>query len=167
MPEKQRQRARRDVRALEPEAIRLTERDIDVMQAVYEYDVLSTHHLQTLFFPSLHSAYSRLASLYHHGFLNRHFLGAATDKMNKPILYVLDQRGVELLRSQRGIEAIQKKRTKDLTFQFLEHTLAINTFRVAIAKAAEQNGWGCSSGKGKMTLRRTMTMSQFVTTVDD
>ncbi|MBK8025151.1 MAG: replication-relaxation family protein [Chloroflexi bacterium] len=100
-----RQRARRDARLDSPPSIRLTERDLDIIQAVYDYRVLTTQQLQTLFFPSAHTAYARLSALYHHGFLERKFLGVYSDKMNTPILYVLDKRGAELLRASRGIEA--------------------------------------------------------------
>src|SRR5690606_23175009 len=95
-----RQRARRDERAANPPPIHLTERDQAVIKAVYEYRVLTTQQLKTLFFPSLHQAYARLAALYHHGFLARQFTGVYADKMNTPILYTLDRRGAELLRAE-------------------------------------------------------------------
>lgn len=135
-PEK-RQRARRDERLANPPKIRLTERDLDIVQAVYECRVLTTQHLQTLFFPSAHTAYARLSALYHHGLLERKFLGLYADKMNTPILYILDKRGAELLRAERGIEVVWTRDSRLLTTTFLEHTLAINTVRVAVMKACQ------------------------------
>lgn len=105
------------------------------MQAVYDYRVLTTQQLQQLFFPSLHQAYARLSLLYHHGFLDRLFLGVYADKMNSPILYVLDKRGAEALQAEQGSEVQWGKRNKDISAQFLEHTIAINTVRIAVARA--------------------------------
>ncbi len=139
MTQPERQRARRDMRNSAPTPMRLTERDLEVLQAVYAYDVLTTQQLQTLFFPSAHTAYARLSLLYHHGLLERRFLGLYADKMNSPILYVLDKRGAEVLQGQRGSEVEWSKRTKAVTITFLEHTLAINQVRVAVAKACQEN----------------------------
>ena len=66
--------------------------------------------------------------------LDRKFLGVYADKMNTPILYVLDRRGAELLQGQRGIELNWSRDAKQVTFTFLEHTLAINQVRVAVDK---------------------------------
>src|SRR5688500_14488223 len=96
--------AKRDKRREILKPLRLTERDLEIIQAVYEYRVLTTQHLQTLFFPSLPPAYARLSALYHHGFLDRRFRGAYIDKMNTPIMYMLDKRGAELLQAERGME---------------------------------------------------------------
>lgn len=137
MTKPERQRARRDARMLEPKPLRLTERDLDILQAVYEYEILSTQQLQTLFFPSSQTAYARLSLLYHHGLLERRFLGLYADKMNTPLLYVLDKRGADALQAQRGVEVTWRKRNRHVTITFLEHALAINQVRVAIAKACQ------------------------------
>lgn len=137
MPPKERQYARRDQRPKNPKPMRLTERDLHIIRAVYEYRVLTTQHLQTLFFSSRHQTYARLASLYQHGFLERKFLGVYADKMNTPTLYLLDRRGAELLQAKLGLDIEWNSHTKDVGVPFLEHTLAINTVRVAVAKACE------------------------------
>lgn len=133
-----RQRARRDKRTHQPKAMRLTDRDIAIIRTVYDYRVMTTQQLQTLFFSSTHQAYARLSLLYHHGFLDRQFLGVYADKMNTPILYVLDKRGAELLQARLGLEVHWSKDQKQVSDHFLEHTLAINTVRVAVAKACQQ-----------------------------
>lgn len=133
----QKRRALRDQRRLDPKHIRLTDRDIRVVQAVYEYRLLTTQQLCTLFFPSMHQAYARLSHLYHHGYLDRRFMGVHADKMNTPMLYVLDKRGAELLRVQQGMEVAWSNDLKHVTPTFLEHALAINDVRVAVAKACE------------------------------
>jgi hypothetical protein len=148
-----RQRARRDQRLKQPPPIRLTERDLHIIRSVYEYRMLTTQHLQTLFFSSLHQAYARLAALYHHGFLDRQFLGVHADKMNTPLLYVLDRRGAELLQANLGVEVTWSKDLKQVTALFLEHTLAINTVRVAIAKACALQGWQLLTWQGENDLK--------------
>lgn len=147
------QRARRDQRLTTPQPIRLTARDTDIIRAVYDYRLLTTQQLQTLFFPSLHQAYARLSSLYHHGFLDRKFLGVHADKMNTPIMYVLDKRGAELLQSAQGLEVHWSKELKHLTTQFLEHTLAINTVRVAVTRAAQDLGYTVLTWKGENEIK--------------
>lgn len=149
----QHQRARRDARRPNPPPMRLTERDIQIMQAVYEYRVLTTQHLQTLFFSSVHQTYARLSALYHHGFLDRQFLGVYADKMNTPILYVLDKRGAEVLQARQGIDLAWSKDLKQVTPTFLEHTLAINTVRVAVAKACQQPGFRLVTWQGESELK--------------
>lgn len=148
-----RQRTRRDERVVAPRPIQLQPRDLDIMEAVHSYQVLSTQHLRTLYFSSLHQAYARLAALYHHGFLDRRFLGVRADKNTTPILYVLDKRGAECLRKERGIDVSWSKRTKPVTTTFLEHTLAINTFRIAIAKACMSPGFSLLKWLGENELK--------------
>lgn len=135
MAKQPRQRARRDERAANPPPIRLTKRDLAVIKAVYEYRILTTQQLKTLFFPSLHQAYARLAALYHHGFLARQFTGVHADKMNTPILYTLDRRGAELLRAELGLEVQWSREITRVGRPFLEHTRAINSVRVAVTVA--------------------------------
>jgi hypothetical protein len=152
-PSQVRQRARRDTRKATPEPMRLTEREKHIIQAVYEYRVLTTQQLQTLFFPSLHQAYARLSLLYHHGFLERSFLGVQADKMNTPTLYLLDKRGAELLQAELGGDIAWSRSEKNVTATFLEHTLAINTVRVALAKACEQPGFALVQWKGENEIK--------------
>lgn len=134
----QRKRARRDQRLPSPPAMRLTDRDIAIMKAVESFELLTTKQIQELFFPSLHQAYHRLSKLYHHRYLLRHFMGVYTDKMNMPMLYSLDQRGAELLRSEFGIEASSRSGRKQPSALFLDHMIAINDVRIAVTKSVEQ-----------------------------
>lgn len=148
-----RTRARRDTRKSDVSPIRLTARDLDILEAVYHYRVLTTNQLQMLFFPSLHRAYARLAELYTHGLLERRFLGIYADKMNTPILYVLDKGGAEALRAHRGLEVVWSRSVRDITIQFLEHTLAINTVRVAVSKACRLAGFTLVKWLGENELK--------------
>src|SRR4051812_14266116 len=127
----QKKRQRRDERSSEPAPIRIGERDLAILQALHEYGLLSAQHIQTLFFPSMNRAYERLKALYDHGFIDRVFSGVYLDKYNKPVLYVLDKDGSQLLRTERELDIHWRKKRKNSTPIFLEHALAINTVRVA------------------------------------
>lgn len=153
MSKNDRQRARRDKRLKNPPPIRITERDIAVIRTVHEYRIMTTQQIQQLFFPSMHRAYERLSALYHHRYLDRRFLGEYSDKMNKPVLYVLDRAGVELLRSRLGLAIEGKKVSKDATPQFLHHALAIGDVRVAVTKACKNTDFGLTEWRGEGELK--------------
>lgn len=130
---------RRDERQPDPKPIRLTERDLAILETVYHCRMLTTQQLQGLFFTSTHQAYARLSALYHHGLLDRQFMGVYTDKMNTPIVYVIDRAGVELLRIERGLELAWSADRKQVSVQFIQHTLAINDIRVRVTQACQQS----------------------------
>lgn len=153
MSKEKRQRIRRDERPEKPKPIRLTERDLDVMEAVADCRLLSTQQLQTLFFPSLHRTYERLQALYHHAYLDRLFLGVQTAMMNTPILYIIDKRGVELLRAKRGLDIAWNVQLKRVKPTFLEHALAINAVRVSVMKACNQMGRSLIQWQGENELK--------------
>ncbi len=133
-----RQRARRDERPTDPKPIRITARDIEIIKAVYEYRVMTTQQLKALFFPSMHQTYGRLKALYDHEFIDRRFQGAAIDKMNTPMLYVLDKRGAELLRGQLGLVIEWHPVHNEVSTQFLEHLVAINDVRIAVTTGCQE-----------------------------
>ncbi len=81
-----------------------------------------------------------LARLYHHKFLARVFLPVITG--SSPTMYVLDIKGVELLRSDFGLENLKwYPSSKTLKGTFLDHTTAINDFRISITSACEAPGY--------------------------
>lgn len=137
-----RKRRRRDQRDANPPPMQLTDRDKEIIEAVYQYRVLRQDQVQALFFGSQAAAQRRLAHLYHHGFLERQFLLVKGGMMNSQILYLLDRRGEELLRAEGGLDDLQWKRSDNQVGQeFLEHTLAINQFRVNVTLACRQLGY--------------------------
>lgn len=132
-------RKRRDVRPDNPKAIRITERDLDILEMIHACRLLSTQQLQTLFFPSQHRAYARLQALYQHALLERLFLGLQTALMNTPILYVLDRRGADLLCERRALDIEWNAQLKQVKPTFLQHALAINDVRVAFTVACQEH----------------------------
>lgn len=133
------QRRRRDQRPDEPQPIRLTARDVDIIEAVHQYRVLKQDQLQALFFGSKSAAQRVLSRLFDHGFLERKFLPVLYGRSST--YYVLDRRGAELLRAERGYDDLNwYASSKDLKSDYIDHTTAINDFRVSITVAARRQG---------------------------
>jgi hypothetical protein len=133
------QKRRRDQRQSSPKPMQLTERDRLIIEAVHHYRVLRQDQIQMLFFGGKSATQRTLAHLYDHGFLERKFLPVLYGR--SPTLYVLDRRGAELLRAERGYDHLQwYSSSKDLKTDFLEHTLAINDFRIAVTLGCHLQG---------------------------
>lgn len=170
-------RNQRDKRLKNPTPIRLTHRDIEIIKAVHEYRVLTTQQLKALFFPSMHQAYNRLQALYNHQFIDRRFQGVATDKMNTPILYVLDIRGAELLRSELGLDVEWHPSQNQVSVQFLEHMMAISEVRIAISLNCRQMSelellhWSgeadMKAGYDRVTIRLDTGKQKYVSLIPD
>jgi hypothetical protein len=112
-------------------------RDIQIVLAVYRYRVLRQDQLYRLFFASPSTGKQVLRRLFHQGYLARKFI----DQMMNATYYILDTRGVELLRAQEGLEDFSwYASNKNLKTEFLEHTCAINDVRITIAKTAPLQG---------------------------
>ncbi len=131
---------RRDHRLAQPNRMRLTERDRQIIEAVHRFRVLRQDQVQSLFFGGKSTAQRALARLYDHGFLERKFVPVIYGR--SPTLYVLDRRGAELLRAERGYdELVWYPSSRELKSDFLEHTCAINDVRVAVTVAAREQGY--------------------------
>lgn len=129
--------------------MRLTDRDVRIVIAVYRYRLLSSQQIEALFFPSTgskpHSRRSacqrRLQLLYHHGFLERIprplFLGEG----RSPFVYALDSRGADLVAQRKDVDRADldwKPKDNKVGGNFVEHTLAINDVRVVVNLLAGQ-----------------------------
>ncbi len=153
-----RRRRRRDERLAHPPLMRLTERDKHIVKAVFDYRVLRQDQIQRLFFGenpgAKAAAQRRLVKLYDYGFLERFFLPTRGGLMSSPVLYGLDRRGAELLRAEFGYDDLRWYPTsKELKDDFLEHTLAIADFRVAVTVACKILGYELLTWKGEAALK--------------
>jgi len=122
------------------------ERDINIVEDVFNHRVLSTQHITDLHFNGSKNeagAKRRLRQLTEHGYLARKQIPVMPGWGNSPMLYILDKRGVQLLRSERGYENIKWfASSKDLKPLFLEHTRALSDFTVALILAIRNMpGW--------------------------
>jgi predicted DNA-binding transcriptional regulator len=130
-------RLQRNRRSPSPPPMRLTGRDVDILQALADYRVLRQDQIQVLFFGSKSTAQYRLSHLFQHGFLKRHFLPVYAGW--SPTLYTLDKAGVSVLREQRQIA--DKLWTGEVGQEFLNHTLAINDVRIAFTIGCHLAGY--------------------------
>ncbi len=152
MSNDQRQRRKRNER--QPTRLALNERDKAIIEAVHNYRVLSQTHIQALFFgPDNQSGCQRrLVKLYDAGYVERKFVGPVINR--SPILYILDKKGAELLRAERGYEDLTwHSSDKALKTDFLEHTLAIADFRIAMTLACRQHDYTIPQWVGEQAVK--------------
>lgn len=138
------ERQSRHERADKPPRMRLTERDIKVALAVYDYRVLKREQIQQLFFPSKNTANDRLNRLYQQGFLERRWLPVEYGQGMGQALYLLAERGADLVAEQLGMDRAAvtwKQAYNEVGALFLEHTLMVNQVRIVFTVAAERAGY--------------------------
>jgi len=137
--------------------LQLRTRDLEILRATYEYRALTPRLYELLFWarPDLLShppasdrrrpkklntrTHARLQLLYHHEYLAR-FEQATTRRQPKPFVYMLDQRGAELLSKDAGEKVRWRPAHNSVNFTFLDHLLLTNTFRVCATIAAREQG---------------------------
>jgi hypothetical protein len=131
---------RRNRRAKVPRPMKLMPRDISIIHTVYQYKVMRQDQLERLFGRSRSVMQRILLRLYQHKFLDRRFLPVYAG--SSPTMYILDKRGAEVLRTHFGMDDLTwYSSNKDLKTEFLEHTSAINDFRIAVTVAAQAAGF--------------------------
>lgn len=141
---------KRHIRRENPPGMVLQPRDIDIIEAVYRFRVLSQAQIATLFFGSASTAQYRLEKLYDHRFLERRFLPVALGEGRSPTLYILDRRGAETLRSERGYDEIRWFGTsKNLSADFLAHSIAVNDVMVLVSLACRRHGYRLEQWQGE------------------
>jgi hypothetical protein len=143
---------RRDQRNPNPDPMRLTKRDKAIVEAVHRCRLLRQDQLETLFFGTRSAAQRVLVRLYDHGFLDRRFVPVLSGR--SPTFYLLDRRGAELLRAEMGYDELSwHHSSKDLSSDFLEHTLAINDVRIAVTLAARQRDYDLIEWKSESEVK--------------
>ncbi len=119
----------------------LTDRDKAVIQAVNDHRALRQEHIEALLFTSRSTAQFRLQRLFQNEFLDRQFLSVVTGgPASTPAIYTIGKRGVSVLVDEFGYSPRQLRLAKTtFAWQFIEHLMKINDFRVAAALAARAN----------------------------
>lgn len=117
-------------------------RDKQLVKAVNDFRIMRQDQLQQLFFPSKNTAQKRLQLLWQHSFLQRDFLLVKGGIQNSQIVYMIDKRGIELLRREFGYTDEQLRRPSRTQFsdRFLHHTLGIGDVRIAVMQACQTHG---------------------------
>jgi hypothetical protein len=125
-----------------PPGLAVTDRDIAILEATGRHRFVRSTHLQTLM-PEEPPAkiLRRLHKLYHNGYVDRpraqidyHQAGGGS----KPMVYGLTSRGERLLAEETGKNP--RRRDTNTTRLFLEHTLAVTDFMVALEGACRERG---------------------------
>jgi len=137
-------------------ALKLTPRDMAIIEAVYSFRALTIPQIGTLLFPGsvdfqpntknpgsgkTNRCRHRLKLLYHHGFLYRDELPIPLAHGRRPLIYFLDKRGKETLCAHYGLDpkAIDwQPCMNNVGHAFLEHLLKTNDVRVAFTVAARR-----------------------------
>lgn len=115
----------------------ITDRDIEILQALNRYRYLRTGQIHDLLFGengTQQSARRRLRNLYHHNYIAR---AQPFVKLGEPvpeIAYYLSNKGRDVLREHGEVVRFWRK-ASEVKYQFLEHALALSGFRVKLEKA--------------------------------
>lgn len=134
--------------------LQLTDRDVAMLNAVFENRFLTRSLLLALFPPDASRAPRaatsgkfigsnldrRLAKLFHHGFLDRKRLVVGGE-----LVYALGQRGADLLRTRQPELPLSEaadwaEKNRDLSGQYIAHGLMVARARTALTVAAAQAG---------------------------
>ena len=149
-------------RAENPPPMRLTSRDVRIVLEVYEQRILSAPQIEALFFPSpkprgcITSCQTRLQLLFHHGFLDRIDLPIKLGEGRAPYVYALDERGANLVATKKDVDRADvtwNSKHNKLGHQFVEHTLAVNDFQIAIRLLSDEGHFKVKSWIGESDFR--------------
>jgi len=135
------ERLKRNKRANHASRVYITQRDRDIILAVYENRFLRREQIERLFFAdsSTSACNRRLKKLYQQKILERIFQPVSFG--HSQAIYALDTRGADLIAKEFGIKRPSlswKKKDNRVRFMFLEHTLAINDFKISLELAINQ-----------------------------
>lgn len=124
--------------------MQLTDRDLDILEAVGEYRFITREQLQRLFFTpaSASAAKRRLSLLYNHAFVERTHVPVRNAYGALRTVYSLDRGGAQMLARERRWEPAGDWRRRDGEREatFLDHTLDCNDVRVAFTLACRRRG---------------------------
>ena len=153
--------------------IRLTPRDLAIIEAVYSFRALSTPQIERLLFPGnpqdiqanvkdpgsgkTNRCRHRLKLLYHHGYLYREELPVPLTQGRRPLVYFLDKKGKDALCRHFDLDPKEidwHRRQNTVGDTFIEHTLQTNDIRVAVTVGAQQHGFTLATWLDDRTLRK-------------
>jgi hypothetical protein len=167
IPTKRRKLLRRSPSENTP-PVRLTERDLAIIDAVYTYRALTTNQIQQLLFPvvtggsvrgRLVHCQHRLKLLYHNGYLTRDERPTKLSEGRQALIYFLDKLGAQAIAAYRHVALEEldwrpRDNTAGASHLFLDHLLHTNDVRIALQLAAATDGWDIVRWLDDRTLRR-------------
>lgn len=123
-------------RIKQPLSMRLTERDVRILEAVHAFDgMLGFSQIKRMFFTGKSQAEHRLKLLYQHRYLNR----PNRDQRRRvpEMIYWLDKLGAEIVASSMSTPFQGFKWRKQPHWLQVNHDLAVNTFRLDMLAACQ------------------------------
>jgi hypothetical protein len=128
-----------------PPPIQLTNRDKQIILAVYRYRFINAQQIEALLFPPdqekgrsrKQACQRRLQRLFHHGFVTRIPLPIVLGAGRAPYVYALDEHGADIVAVELGIDRPNVAWTpsdNQVKPLFLDHVQAINTVRVVVER---------------------------------
>ncbi len=114
----------------------LQQRDIQIIQSVYENRFLRRDQIERLFFKTTSACNQRLQKLYQHKFLDRIY--QPVDFGSSQAVYALDKVGIEVLAAKYGVKMSQvywKRRHNRVENFFMAHVLGVSEAYVALRVA--------------------------------
>ncbi len=119
----------------------LTERDKQVIEAVYEARYLTRSQIQQLFFGSATRAKTRLRILYNNGWLRKREVG-----QNREDVYFLGVKGRHLIEERLKLQRDYVAKVSGVpgtgaTLLYLDHELAISALYVALRLETRLHNW--------------------------
>lgn len=138
----------------------LTQRDIAILEALYQYRVMTSTQIETLLFPTTTThaqARLRLRLLFQHGYVYRAEQLHRRSDATKPFLYFLDARGAAELAALYGciVKDLDWSRTdRAIGPLHVAHLLLTQDIRIAITRSAIAFGCTVAEWRDEKTLRR-------------
>jgi predicted transcriptional regulator len=135
-------------------SLELTKRDLQILQAVASFRLLSSEHIQALIHGSNQGVLRRLQKLYHAGLLDRlrprHIHGGGSTKM----VYAITNRGTSTLQKEGLLKEVsatdRNASNRDLRRESIDHRLLISHIRAMFTLACQGNrNSGAAEDSGK------------------
>jgi hypothetical protein len=146
--------------------LRMTQRDFDIIHAVYKYRALTTSQIETLLFPPSPGrpysrkkrCQSRAKILFHHKWLFRDAMPVKPSERKQPLVYTLDSKGIEHLAVELDLRPRQvgkrsSPRLASVSYSFLQHTLLVNELQILFEVATRREGFELKEWRDQGTLR--------------
>ena len=128
--------------------ISLTERDLEILNAINNARYMTAPQIQALFWRSsrggkygnLKSCQRRLQQLTQHGLVRRIKQLVKRGEGSRPHIYALDRAGAQILSDEIGIDPSEldwRPKNAEENYPFMQHLLDTNDFRIALTLACE------------------------------
>ncbi len=117
-------------------SFKFTERDSDILFTLYKHRFLTISQIQRILFPSMQTAYRRMRLLKNAGLVSSFAVANIPES-----IFAVAKRGLRHVASCLGVDVENLKwndtRAKPRDYYFMRHFIAINDFRIELARACE------------------------------